>query len=136
VSQIVCCNCGIEFGVPDEWETNRRRDHQSFWCPNGHAQSYVVKSDVEKLRDELEQERRNSLNTREKLAAAERAQGRAEKSLERHKKRSAAGVCPCCNRTVKQLAQHMASKHADFQQLQGITARKALPPKKDSEVLQ
>jgi hypothetical protein len=26
----------------------------------------------------------------------------------------AAGVCPCCKRTVKQLAAHMKEKHPEF----------------------
>jgi hypothetical protein len=29
-------------------------------------------------------------------------------------KRAKAGVCPCCNRTFKQLAAHMASQHPTF----------------------
>jgi chemotaxis response regulator CheB len=34
--------------------------------------------------------------------------------LTKTKKRVANGVCPCCNRTFKQLARHMKAKHPEF----------------------
>lgn len=37
----------------------------------------------------------------------------AEKKATRVMKRAQRGVCPCCNRTFQNLAQHMKSKHAD-----------------------
>jgi DNA repair exonuclease SbcCD ATPase subunit len=50
--------------------------------------------------------------------AAEKAQ-RAAKTRFRNERdklrtRAAAGVCPCCGRTFKQLARHMQSKHPDW----------------------
>jgi hypothetical protein len=134
VTVIICYKCGIEFHVPDFWQQKRVDDHETFWCPNGHNQAYTGKSKAEKLRDELEQERQRSLSVREQLAVTLREKEKLQKTFDRHKRRSAAGVCPCCNRTVKQLAAHMASKHAEYVQLQGITPRKALPPKKDEAV--
>jgi hypothetical protein len=35
-----CCNCGIVFQVPAEYQKQRRGDGQVFHCPNGHRQSY------------------------------------------------------------------------------------------------
>jgi|ERR1700677_2767220 len=125
----ICYSCGMAFAVPEEWLQNRRKDHKSFWCPNGHQQSYQGETEAERLKRELEKERRAQVPMRESLMAAQKAQERAEKALSRHKKRSAAGVCPCCNRTVKQLAEHMQSKHSDFMELQGMTPRKLLPAK-------
>lgn len=126
---LVCYSCGMVFAVPEPWQQNRQDDHQSFWCPNGHAQSYKDKSEAERYKDMLEKEQRRNAPLRENMIAAQKALDRAEKALARHKKRSAAGVCPCCNRTVKQLAEHMQSKHADFMELQGLSARKQLPEK-------
>lgn len=37
----LCCTCGVEFGVPDEYDTHRRNDGRTFYCPNGHGQSYT-----------------------------------------------------------------------------------------------
>lgn len=39
---------------------------------------------------------------------------KAERKLATHKKRASAGVCPCCNRTVSQMARHMQAKHPDY----------------------
>lgn len=38
-------------------------------------------------------------------------------------KRASAGTCPCCNRTFKQLAAHMATKHQTFTAVGGLTTR-------------
>lgn len=46
--------------------------------------------------------------------AAERKAEKALKETKRLKKRAAVGVCPCCSRTVGQLARHMKTKHPEF----------------------
>lgn len=35
-----CCTCGIVFGVPGDWIAQKRADHQTFYCPNGHSLHY------------------------------------------------------------------------------------------------
>lgn len=35
-----CINCGCIFYVPQTLDTERRNDQKSFYCYNGHAQSY------------------------------------------------------------------------------------------------
>ena len=49
-----CCNCGIKFQVPEEWDENRREDGRWFYCPNGHKQKYTDCTDdkIEKLENE------------------------------------------------------------------------------------
>jgi len=43
------------------------------------------------------------------------AQRRAEKAAKtRIKNRIGNGVCPCCNRTFKDLASHMKCKHPEY----------------------
>lgn len=54
---------------------------------------------------------------REAIARAERATKKADKAEAARKrvvKRAAVGVCPCCTRTVHQLARHMKTKHPEF----------------------
>ena len=51
---ITCVSCGIVFQVPDEWDESRVDDGRTFWCPNGHGQSYEDSTD-EKLKS-LERE--------------------------------------------------------------------------------
>lgn len=55
MTHITCCNCGIIFAVPEHWESSRREDHQNFWCPNGHQQAFLSKSETEKLRTDLKE---------------------------------------------------------------------------------
>lgn len=126
---VVCSNCGIEFGMPDFYNEKRRDDHATFWCPNGHAQHYPGESNAEKYQRLYNAESQKLLPMREQLAAAQRKLEQTSKKLKRTEKRAAAGVCPCCNRTFKQLAQHMESQHKDFRQLQGLSAPKQLGTK-------
>jgi len=126
-----CCNCGIAFAMTEEFKKDRLADKRSWYCPNGHCQHYLGKTDAQ-LRKEAE----------EKAAAAEENARRAMESLEwekqyskrlyrekentenrlrstkgvvtKLKKRAANGVCPCCSRTFSQLARHMANIHPEF----------------------
>lgn len=46
-------DCGISWAMPKIWDRDRRDDHKTFYCPNGHEQGYIAKSDAEKLRGEI-----------------------------------------------------------------------------------
>lgn len=35
-----CCKCGIDFWTTKDFNRNLHLTKQSFYCPNGHAQSY------------------------------------------------------------------------------------------------
>ena len=48
-----CANCGMHFAVPLQYQKDRRRDHKSFYCPNGHSQHYSADNKVEKLNKQL-----------------------------------------------------------------------------------
>jgi hypothetical protein len=32
----VCCKCGILFSMPAHYIDSRRKDKETFYCPNGH----------------------------------------------------------------------------------------------------
>ena len=49
-----CCRCGVAFGMTQDFEARRRDDHKSFYCPNGHGQSYRGKTAHEKKIEQLE----------------------------------------------------------------------------------
>lgn len=119
-----CYKCGTNFALTNDFQAERLRDRAEFFCPNGHAQHYIGKTEEERLREELERTKRGAeQNVRflESRVAAEKAAahgarvsaGRAKAKLDRAMKRVGAGVCPCCNRTFKQLAAHMKTKHKD-----------------------
>jgi hypothetical protein len=127
---MTCGKCGINFAMPEDFRAQRQKDGKGWHCPNGHGRVYK-ESDAEKFKRLYEKEQREAALLREKSVAAQRAQEKAEKKIKMLKKRAAAGVCPCCNRTFKQLSQHMESKHKDFMALNGMN-----PPKQLAEKVQ
>lgn len=120
---LTCCHqgCGIAFCVPAWWEKKRRDDHTTFYCPNGHGQSFSKESDEEKYRRErdiakqqcarIEEEKNIALRQRDeaKMTAA-----RAAKKTKQLTKRAAAGTCPCCTRSFSNMAEHMKKEHPEF----------------------
>lgn len=117
---ISCCNCDMTFAITASFETRRREDHQTFYCPAGHSQSYRGKSATERARqraDELERQlasREEDLRVEKAKTAKERAAHRATKTqLTKTTKRAAAGVCPVesCHRSISsaRMAQHVKS---------------------------
>lgn len=112
-----CCACGMLFAMPTRFERAMRDSGQSFYCPAGHPQFYGS-STLEKRLERAEAETRRE---RERADRAKREAHRAEMSrraykgmLTKTKKRVAAGVCPCCNRTFQNLARHMAGQHPNW----------------------
>lgn len=117
---VTCCRegCGITFGVADTWVRCRKRDHEWWYCPNGHRQHWPQESDLEaaerrarESRDALARERARHDQTKAARDAAQRSASAARGIATRIKNRVSAGVCPCCNRTFQNLAQHMAGAH-------------------------
>ena len=113
--------CGIAFAVPSTFLASLRAHDGELFCPRGHSLGFG-KSDAEKLRAELEDEKRRTERQRKEKEWAQQATRKAERSRDSYKgklgaakKRHAAGVCPCCKRTFQQLVRHMASKHPGYQ---------------------
>lgn len=109
-----CGTCGVVWALDIQYLEARREDHEGWLCPNGHSFVFNGPSETERLRQQLERER-----TRSGRIAAERDQIEASRRavkgvVTKLKKRISAGVCPCCNRTFKQLADHMATQHPDY----------------------
>jgi hypothetical protein len=101
-----CAECGVQFGLPQLLVTTRRGDHASFHCPNGHANHFPHESEAERLRRQLHASELEATRRANELASM-------RKEAERLARRARAGVCPCCNRTFKALAAHMARQHPE-----------------------
>lgn len=110
-----CSKCGITYCLPSNFSRARADDHKSWYCPNGHGQHIPALSDAEKLRKQLEEERRRHSQTQIELMAAENQVAAISKEKARLQKRIKNGVCPCCHRSFVQLSRHMASKHPGFE---------------------
>lgn len=113
MTDMECGECGIQFSVPETWRAHRQRTGNSWYCPNGHSRVYR-ESDDEKARKNLAAEKQRHAQTLARLNDAEAAERKAQSEMKRMKKRAAAGVCPCCNRTFQSLQRHMISKHPEY----------------------
>lgn len=126
MKELTCSECGIVFSVSESYVDYRRRDHRTFYCPNGHGQVFNAETEADKFKRMYENATARNSEIAHKLEVSKRSETKVKKELKSLKLRSAAGVCPCCNRTFSQLAQHMATKHHEFLELQGVTPPKAL----------
>lgn len=119
-----CCNCGLVFGVAEDFDTRRRKDHKSFCCPAGHWQSYTGPTEAQKQRSRAEAAERRAEQAestarrqRERAERTERSNSALKGHLTRMKNRIAAGVCPVpgCKRTgLTQTMRHIATKHPQW----------------------
>lgn len=110
-----CCNCGIKFAMEAEFQQERRRLRDSFYCPKGHGQHYTAETREEVAKREAQkaqQELQAKLNTEQHASlVAEKKLKEATREAARLSARVAHGVCTCCNRTFADLAEHMKTKH-------------------------
>lgn len=113
----VSCWCGVQFAIPQNrytWMQHSRKN--DCHCPNGHTFHFAKTLEEERaeMQRELAEERRRKQAARDLLAAEERSHAATRGHLTRSRKRAAAAVCPCCNRSFVQLRRHMAAKHPDY----------------------
>lgn len=134
MSFVTCCyeGCAVTFGMPEHMESQRRKDHKAFYCPNGHQQFFLGKSEAEKLKEELarvrtEAERvQQNLKKREEWAQQEAKKAAHDAKVARsHAKRAVTisrqlrariktGVCPCCEVKFDNLEDHMKKEHPRY----------------------
>lgn len=114
LSTEICCNCGMVFAMPSDFQRRRRDDHKLLYCPSGHKQHYTGATEAQKLQRKLEQREAELSNAQ---ARANHAAAQRDSIAKAHKKmrvRISNGVCPCCNRSFDNLRQHMKTQHADY----------------------
>lgn len=116
-----CCNCGVTFAIPQQLMNELSETHKDFYCPNGHSQRYIDKTEAQKQRERADRLQRlvdareedirfeqRRLDTERKAHAATKGQ------LTKTRKRVGNGVCPCCNRSFANLQRHMSGQHPDY----------------------
>lgn len=81
-----CASCDVHFGMTERFIAARRKDHKTFYCPNGHSLAYSA---------EMTERRRRA------------AKGQLTKTLNRIK----AGMCVICNQQFPDVERHMAEEH-------------------------
>ena len=135
-----CCTCGMAFAITRDFERRRSNDHKLFYCPSGHRQYYAGKTEAQKLKDQLDQLKRErdyqgrEINNLTSEVEHQRRKAAASKGhVTRLKNRAANGVCPCCQRHFKDLHRHMQSQHPNF--LDGDDLRSAMKTIRERESL-
>lgn len=119
---IQCYKCSVPFAIPQRLDDYFRETKHSFFCPNGHSQAYVT-SVSEGLRKKLSEQEQSNLRMKnllssknETIGALERQKSAIKGQVTKIKNRVSNGVCPCCNRTFENLANHMKHQHPEFKQ--------------------
>ena len=111
----LCITCGIAYTVPEIVCNEQRRNGGYHYCPNGHQQGWGKgNTEFDKLRRERDRAVQEQARLEQEAREAEQRALKAEAATKRLKKRAAAGVCPCCHRTVSQMQKHMATKHPEY----------------------
>jgi hypothetical protein len=115
-----CSECATKIYLLAWFIKKRRDDHKVFYCPNGHNQYFPGETEAEKLKKELDaQKRRTEMAVAEAKSEAE-ARKRETTALKgkitKLSKRVANGVCPVpgCGRHFTNVERHVATKHPGF----------------------
>lgn len=109
LTPVNCGECGGTYGLNARYHQQARDKCTSWTCPYcktgwGYSQQTT---EAQKLQEQLKEEKRVHQRT---LARANELEAAAKLAAQRAKH----GVCPCCNRTFKQLAAHMKNRHPEF----------------------
>jgi hypothetical protein len=90
-------------------------EHRKWFCTVcGKPRQFVGETLANKLRRERDAALQREETIRRQRDDAQESLAKEQKSKARLRKRIAAGVCPCCYRTVSQMAKHIKTKHPDF----------------------
>jgi hypothetical protein len=110
---IECAICHMVFGMSNGFVAARRKDHQTFYCPNKCSNYYPEQTAEERLRKDLESERDEAAHTRRTLAAERKQHAATKGKVTKLKKRAQHGVCAMCTRTFSNYQRHMEQQHPE-----------------------
>lgn len=108
-----CPVCFINYAAPELLFEKKMENGDNWYCPNGHSLVFT-ETETQKLQKKMERLKADVEWQRGRVAVKER-ELIAQKGLTTKAKKKLArvdnGVCPECNRTVSQLANHMRTQH-------------------------
>jgi hypothetical protein len=114
---IQCAACGMSFGITTDFARRRRSDRTQFLCPAGHTQWFPGETDAQRIKrlgDELEAARRQRATAVEEARQAEIGRKREVTRRRNLQSSIAAGLCPKCRRSFKNVRRHMEGKHPEL----------------------
>lgn len=118
-----CTVCGVSYGMTVNYRNSRRRDHKTWYCPNGDSQYFPGESEIEKAERLRKAATARAEALRDQLNASERSKADLERSraalkghLTRARNRIANGVCPVagCHRHFDNVQAHMTTEHPTY----------------------
>ncbi len=113
--EVIDSGCGHTVYLEAQHYRRLLRNHKNFYCTVcGEGRHWKQKSDLEELRGRLASTQ-DMLDTARQQRDHVEHRRRGEKAAKtRIKNRIANGVCPCCQRSFKNLHRHMQTKHPDY----------------------
>jgi Zn finger protein HypA/HybF involved in hydrogenase expression len=113
-----CINCGTHFGVDAYLDKLWRKNGQTFYCPNGHSQHYIIgKTNEQKIKEleaQLQEAETDKRYLNNSLESTRRSLSATKGVLTRTKNRIHKGICPVCNRQFMNLHRHMEGQHPNY----------------------
>lgn len=110
LTHMTCGECGIIFGVPEDWYNEKRHDGNGFYCPNGHPRIFREPT-VKRLERELAKTQTELRSAKCEILREKQCREAAEAKTVKLSARVKNGVCPCCHRSFTNLRRHMSTKH-------------------------
>ncbi len=115
LSTINCGECGGTYAINERYREQKEEEGGSWTCPycqcgwgyTGNSKINKLEREIKTLRKQKEWTELDLKNQKNQTRAFKGEATKAKNKLARTK----VGVCPCCNRTFKQLAAHMKNKH-------------------------
>lgn len=123
LTEINCGECGGTYALNERYRTQQYEKGGSWTCPYCKCGwGYSGNSENEKLKKQLEQERKSAEFHKRNAASEREAREHTERRLSAQfgentklRNRVKNGVCPCCTRSFTNLKRHIATKHPEFQ---------------------
>ena len=104
-----CPDCGVVYGITEDYRARRCVDGEAWYCPNGH---HIVSNNT--TIEQNHELREKNLDLRARLDQAEADAAAKKREVARMKRRAKNGLCPCCRRHFMNVQRHISNKHPDF----------------------
>lgn len=114
LSSIECCSCNGVFAVTDNAYDHYKNTGEFFNCPYCKTSQHYSKPEISILKDRIKTLENTRKYYLEELAKEKKSKIAIKGHHTRLKKRIANGVCPCCNRSFKNLHLHMENQHPEY----------------------
>lgn len=117
LAKIECGMCGAAYAINERFRAKKEQEGGGWHCPYCQCGwGYFNDNENARLRRELTAQKCETMKERLAREEAQAAVAKAIAAENKLRRRIQGGVCPCCKRTFKQLAAHMAAKHPEQNQ--------------------